>query len=389
MRLSDAQIAEVRARADLPGLAEKFGARLRRSGGRWIGSCPMCGGGKVATRFEIKADGRSWVCAVCHDGGDAIRLIELARGCDFRDAVEFLGGPAQLSPAEEARLARMRQAEDARRAQLAEKHRRDEIARARRLWDQAENFSMAGVLSYLRGRGIPAAPNSASLRCLRAVAYCHGEKQGETGRAEPVVLFRGPAMVAAIVDNEGQFAGAHLTYLAADFSRKARPVDPENGKDLPAKKVRGAKAAGHIVLRQPENATRLFMGEGIETVLSVATALRACGRLRAGDAFWSSVDLGNLGGAAAARIAHPTLKTTAGRPARILGPEPDFSAPAIAIPPSVSELVLLGDGDSDPFLTRVTLERAAARYARNGLAIRIAMAPDGRDFNDLISEVAA
>lgn len=389
MRLSDAQIAEVRARADLPALAEKFGARLRRSGGRWIGSCPMCGGGKVATRFEIKADGQSWVCAVCHDGGDALRLIELARGCDFRSAVEFLGGPAQLSPEEEARLAHQRKADEMRRAALAERHRQDEIGRARRLWDLAENFSLDGVTTYLRGRGISALPSTADIRLVRAAPYFHGEKLGETGRREPNLLFRGPAMVAAIRDNSGEIVAAHLTYLAADFSRKARVRDPKDGADLPAKKVRGAKAGGHIVLRQPVAARRLFLGEGIETVLSVATALRMRGRLRAGDAFWSSVDLGNLGGAAVASVAHPALKTPGGRPARVPGPEPNLDAPSIVIPREITELILLGDGDSDPFTTRTTLDRAEARYRRPGLTIRIAMAPDGRDFNDLITETAA
>ena len=36
-----------------------------------VGSCPVCGGGARASRFEIK--GQGWVCAVCEDGGDAIK----------------------------------------------------------------------------------------------------------------------------------------------------------------------------------------------------------------------------------------------------------------------------------------------------------------------------
>ncbi|HEY1309887.1 MAG TPA: toprim domain-containing protein, partial [Pseudolabrys sp.] len=57
--------------------------------------------------------------------------------------------------------------------------------------------------------------------------------------------------------------------------------------------------------------------------------------------------------------------------------------PAIAIPESVTDLVLLGDGDSDPFTTMTTMRRAEARYARPGLHIRVAMAPAGQDFNDV------
>ena len=55
------------------------------------------------------------------------------------------------------------------------------------------------------------------------------------------------------------------------------------------------------------------------------------------------------------------------------------------IPDSVIELILLGDGDSDPFTTQMALARGAARYARPGLSVRVAMAPQGRDFNDVLT----
>ena len=196
-------------------------------------------------------------------------------------------------------------------------------------------------------------------------------------------------MVAAIRDNEGAITGAHLTYLRPDFSGKAKIVDPATGETLPAKKVRGSKAAAHIVLRQPPEILRLFMGEGIETVLSVATALRAAGKLRSGDGFWSSVDLGNLGGRAMETVSHPSLTTPKGRAALVPGPQPDFDAPGILIPAGVTELVLLGDGDSDAFTTQMAMLRGAARYARPGLKIRIAMAPTGMDFNDVLRGEAA
>lgn len=46
--------------------------------------------------------------------------------------------------------------------------------------------------------------------------------------------------------------------------------------------------------------------------------------------------------------------------------------------------LLLGDGDSEAVLTQTTLERARRRYARPGLHIGIAMAPDKSDFNDVL-----
>lgn len=405
-RISDAQIEDLNARANLAGLAETFGATLRKSGRNMIGSCPLCGGGKRATRFEIKDGGALWLCAVCAEGGDALALIQKARGCDFRAAVEFLGGAATLSVEDEARLARKRAAEQDKREKAAAFFRAQEISRAQKLWDHAELFGREGIEGYLRGRGC-LLPGSADLRGARAVPYFHGETVDDFGRRSPRVLLRGPAMVSAVRDNEGAFCAVHVTYLDAAMTRKAKVTDPDSGEALPAKKVRGAKNGGHIVLRagfsgdrsgvrqplaQDDGPKRLFLGEGIETVLSVATALRREGRMRGSDAFWSAVDLGNLGGKAVASVAHPALKTAANRAQRVPGAEPDFSAPGIAIPASVTELVLLGDGDSDPFTTELAMQRAAARYARPGLTIRIVMAPAGLDFNDLLtknSEVAA
>ena len=49
------------------------------------------------------------------------------------------------------------------------------------------------------------------------------------------------------------------------------------------------------------------------------------------------------------------------RPQRVAGPEPDLNQPGIAIPDSVRDLVLLGDGDSDRFLTQCFIARAAKR----------------------------
>jgi hypothetical protein len=65
--------------------------------------------------------------------------------------------------------------------------------------------------------------------------------------------------------------------------------------------------------------------------------------------------------------------------------------PGIAVPDSISDIVLLGDGDSDRFVTGCALVRAAARFARPGRTVRAAWAPAGKDFNDLLraDEVAA
>jgi hypothetical protein len=111
-------------------------------------------------------------------------------------------------------------------------------------------------------------------------------------------------------------------------------------------------------------------------------------------AFWSGVDLGNLGGKAAAVVPHPTLKTAQGRVQRVPGPEPDLLSPGIAIPDSVIDVIMLGDGDSDRFTTQCALARASKRFALNSEAmtkidrtVRCAWAPVGLDFNDMLRAV--
>jgi hypothetical protein len=382
MRLSPIQIDELKARVDLVKLAGDMGAELRRHGAAMMGSCPLCGGSKKTTRFEIKGD--AWMCAACSEGGDALALVQKVKGLDFRAAVEFLGGAATIDPEQEARLARERAAREKQRAEVAARMRAAAIASAWRLWDQAAHFSRAEVESYLHARSCRL-PASAEIRGARAIPYFHGEiVDPVNGKKSPRVLCRGPAMVSAVRDNAGLFVAVHLTYLNADCSGKARILDPATGEVLPAKKQRGAKKGGHIVLREPAEPTRLFLGEGIETVLSVATALRATGKLAAGDAFWSACDLGNLGGDSVESVKHPTLRGKNGQAPRVSGPVPDMDGIGLTIPDSVKTLVLLGDGDSDPFTTQMAMERARARYARPGLRVALVWAPEDMDFNDIL-----
>jgi hypothetical protein len=390
-RLSEAQIADLKDRVDLVRLAGDLGARLRRSGAKWVGSCPVCGGGARATRFEIKGEG--WVCAVCEDGGDAIRLVRQVSGCDFASAIERLGGPRVLDQEEERKLQAQREARARKERAEADAYRERERAACLQIWERGRAPSPERLGRYWEARGL-LLPGTALIREAEDVAFFHGKEIDEQGREHARVLYRGPAQLAAFLDNEHHFVGLHLTHLLPDWSGKAVIVDPDTGEVLPAKKMRGSKKGSHIVLRQPPFAAieaarrdgqsiRLFMGEGIETTGQVGTSLKRAGRLHPLDMFWASGDLGNLGGASLGTIAHPDLKTPKGRPQRVPSAEPDRDAPAIRIPDEVTHLCLLGDGDSEPVLTRTTLERGRARYARPGLQIAIAMAPTGEDFNSM------
>jgi hypothetical protein len=76
----------------------------------------------------------------------------------------------------------------------------------------------------------------------------------------------------------------------------------------------------------------------------------------------------------------------AGRPRRVPGPDPDLTLPGIVLPDSVTEVILLGDGDSDPLTTQCALHRAALRFRaqRADRTVWIAWADDGTDFNDML-----
>jgi hypothetical protein len=390
-RLSEAQIADLKDRVDIADLAASLGATLRRSGAKWVGSCPICGGGKRATRFEIKASG--WVCAVCEDGGDAIRLVRQATGCDFASAIERLGGPRVLSAEEERKLADERAERERREKDQADSYRRSELAACKRLWEMGHAPSFERLGRYWDARGL-LLPGSALIREAENIPFFHGEFVDEVGRKQPRAIHHGPVQIAAFLDNAGGFVGVHVTWLAPDWRGKAEVVDPDTGEFLNPKKMRGTKKGSHLVVRELSEKSRvalrygagpvrLFMGEGIETTAQVGTSLKRAGRLHPCDIFWASGDLGNLGGGDLGTIPHPSLKTPKGRARRVPGPDPDPAAPAIRIPDCVTHLCLLGDGDSEPFLTRTTLDRARNRYARPGLEIATLFAPDGEDFNSM------
>jgi hypothetical protein len=255
------------------------------------------------------------------------------------------------------------------------------------MWQSAIRFAGTPVEDYLALRGVRA-PESAALRFLAdARLYASGTKDAE-------VVHVGPAMLAAIIGPYGRFAGLHITWIdLAQPDGKTLVADPETGELLPAKKVRGSKTGGRIELARVTEPTRLIIGEGIETVLSVYVDMLEKGRDLSRTAFWSSVDLGNLGGRAIATVSHPTQRITdklgRERVQKVPGPDPDFDSQGIPIPDSVIDVVTLGDSDSDRFLTEMAHRRAARRWWREGRSIRAAFPPAGKDFNNLRRECVA
>jgi hypothetical protein len=376
--ISDFALSQLKHDNPCNAIAARW-VRLRKHGNGMIGPCPICSRDRQSKsdgRFEIK-DRDGWVCAACQAGGDVIALVQKVENLDFKGAIASLGGVRESDPAGAAQRARDR-AEEALRERAAQRNRERERGKLHDLWNRASAPEGTAVETYFDRRRLKLPPSAGKrLRCVPDMPYfVHGGK----GAA---VIHRGPAMVAPIVRADGKFSGMHFTWIdLAQPNGKAHILDPETNEPLPSKKVRGSKAGGVIQLVKSSPMTRLIVGEGIETVLSVWHALNVVGRDLEGTAFWSAIDLGNLGGKAAGTLVHPTLKDAAGRARRVPGPEPDWASPMVHVPPGLDEVVLLGDGDSDSVVTQCALYRAQQRIGAG--TVRVAWALPGKDFNDLL-----
>ena len=200
----------------------------------------------------------------------------------------------------------------------------DRTEAARRLWQRCRAIDGTHAEAYLRARGIHRCRFPA-LRFHPALFYRDG---GGTRRL--------PALVAAVTGTTGErpghdaICGVHRTWL-----------DPSRPAKAPVARPRKALGRVHglaVRFGAPAPAT-LLVGEGIETVLSLVTAM-------------------------------PDTVAAAALSAGSLG--------AFAPPAGLARLVIARDNDPDG---ERAAERLARRCARAGVAARI-VAPEGADFND-------
>lgn len=398
MTVSDLAFSDWVAEARAVGVLDELGRRgvsLKRAGAEMVGPCPVCGG---RDRFSIHMRKGVWNCRHAGRGGDVIALVEYLDGADFLAACETLTGRppprgegTRATPEEFAAREEQRRARAARQEAENNRYREAERRKVYALWGASTPIAGTPAEAYLARRGIPN-PRSRDLRFKADFAFCHGQED-VGGRTYARVLHRGPALVAAITGPDGRFRGLHMTWI--DLARrkgKAEIVDPDTGEVLPAKKMRGSKLGGAIVLVPAWSgvAHTVYAGEGIETLLSVWAVLGAAGVDLRDTAFLCAADLGNLAGKARESVVHPTDKVADKRGhmrrVHVPGPVPDFESLAMPIPPECTELVLLADGDSEPFFTRMAMERACARHVAPGRLVRVVWAPPGKDFNDVLME---
>jgi hypothetical protein len=381
-----------KARAvDIAALAARYGFRgTASSTGEEVGPCPGCGG---TDRFSVNARKNVWRCRQGGGdpiGGDAVALVRHVEDCGFRKAVETLTGGTITVREHQAPAA-------AETNQFREKER----SRAYAIWREAKPFARDGhVAGYLSGRAIdPALARLPGAHCREheQLSFWH---YVDTGRKDPAgkpikdwrIIHRGPAMLWPIVGRDGRFLGVHSTWLEPGAPKgKAEIFAPDSGEQLSAKKVRGSKKGGRIVLCDMiRSEPAMASGEGVESVLSWRIVHPDFpGSLE------TSVDLGNLAGRAARTFAHPILKMTRrdGRqmPIRVPGPDPkpDEDQSELWAPRAgVERLTLVGDGDSDPIVTQAAMARAKARLVEHtplgADEIAIDWPPAGFDFNSYL-----
>jgi hypothetical protein len=237
---------------------------------------------------------------------------------------------------------------------------RDVIAalRARGAWDA--DARQPTRFSRKPDRPRPAEPDCDAIkRTEAALAIWRGSQSAEGTPVEtylrsrgltvpipPSVRFHGglkhpwggvwPAMVALVTHGDnGKPIGIHRTFLARDGKGKA-PVDP-------VKMMLGPCRGGAVHLAEPHDV--LMVGEGIETCL---TAMQASGRPA-----WSALSASGLR--------------------------------TLDLPREVQEVIVLADGDEPG---EASARDCAWRWKREGRRVRIARAPQGTDFNDLLMRPA-
>ena len=199
------------------------------------GPCPACGGND---RFSVNFSKRKFNCRHCGaKGANALALALVGARVSFIEACEALSGEAKPAKVQgetdeqkAARLAKRAKmdadaAKDAqKRVADAARYRAAEQEAAKRIWNAAHPPSPARLGTYWAARGLKI-PASALIREVAFMPYHHGFERDERGYNRPRVIHQGPAMVAALLDNDGLVVGVHITYLRADWAGKLEILD--------------------------------------------------------------------------------------------------------------------------------------------------------------------
>ena len=285
-------------------VCRRYLPRGRKSGRYWIaGDIRGARGRSLFVRLAPPGTPGKWTDAATGEHGDLLDLIRLASGAgSLRAALAEARAFLSLPPATVA----------------GGSNSYDRVEAARRLWQRCRAIDGTHAEAYLRARALH--------RCRFPALRFH-----------PALLHRGedgvrrlPALVAAVTGDDGTIEGVHRTWLDPHRPAKASVTRP--------RKALG-RVHGLAVRFGVPAAGTLLVGEGIETVLSLVTAL-------------------------------PDTVAAAALSAGSLG--------AFAPPAGLQRLVIARDNDIEG-------ERAADRLARRCASAHISahvLVPEGEDFND-------
>lgn len=308
----DALVADAKAASILDIIAARV--PLKRNGREFIGCCPFHADSSPS--FYVVPAKRFYHCFGCDAHGSVIDFIMAYDRVDFLEACRRITGnivTPQVAPPV------MSKAE-------IEKEKAAKQSNAVSLWNASVPARGTLAERYLQARGI-ALPPPASLRFHAGVWHAEARTYG-------------PCMVGAVQGANGNIIAVHRTWLKRDGSGKADYT--------PAKKAMGPWSGGHI--RLAKRAPVLGIAEGIETALSVMTAIPEL-------PCWSAMSLGNLG------------------------------AP---VPDEVNEVIICADNDGadkDKAMHEGILARCATALKDKGKRVRIAYPPRGYDFNDWLQQL--
>lgn len=396
VRLTKDAIAELKAANPLDAMIEADGHKLGRSNSKGVreGEC-LCSPTKSKRPFWVNCNTGAWGClkASTCGGGDIFSYLDLFHGLSFAQAVESLGGAdvdadPQVLEAREKERAEAQRIRQQQEMDIAETERR----KAYEFWKGGVGGAGTPVEDYLSARGLVFGdgPNQINAPWPKALRYSANETYwhpGETKDDPPIVVHRGPCMLAAITATDGTFMGLHRTWIDLDKGPNFKAViTAPDGTPLQSKKMRGAKKGGSVVLIEPqvEDGKRALCvaGEGIETTLSGVAIISQNAKMMRGNGLGAvcPLDLGNLAGPALG----PSERDGDGD--MVPGADPDMAEPAMEPPHWADWGLLLGDGDGRPKISFAVMRRAKQRWGHHRVPAEFCLPPCDGDFNDVWRE---
>ena len=292
----------------------------RRLGRYWIcGDLDGARGRSLFVRLSGSGKPGGWTDAATGQHGDLLDLIRHRSGAPtLRAALDEARAFLALPP--------VRDRDPGAAPATASDAPYDATEAARRLWRRCRAIDGSHAERYLHARGLS--------RCRFAALRFHPElryREGSTVR-------RLPALVAAVTGSDGAITGVQRTWLDPRAPAKAGVESP--------RKALGRVYGLAVRFGVPSDDAALVVGEGIETVLSLVTAV-------------------------------PEIRAAAALSAGSLG--------AFAPPAGLARLVIARDNDEDGVLAA---ERLARRCARAGVPATV-IVPVGGDFNDDLVDLGA